>query len=540
MKRRDFIKYAGITAGAAAFPYNGFSINPMAKLPFLRALAEGGNPNGRVLVLIQLTGGNDGLNTLIPIDQYDHLNIHRSNILIPENQVLALSGVPNTGLHPSMTHIREMFDDGLVSVVQNVGYPNQDYSHFRSTDIWMSASDSDQYLATGWLGRFLQSEYPGYPNGYPNADMPDPLAIQIGALSSLALMGDPNPMGFAITDPQSFYQFVSDLVEPAPNTPYGDELEFIRLITNQAQVYYQTIKNAADAGDNLSNLYPDDGENSLADQLKIVARLISGGLKTPVYIVTHEGFDTHAEQVVADDTVNGTHALLLQRLSEAVGAFQDDLTQLGVADKVAGMTFSEFGRTIESNASIGTDHGAAAPLFVFGKNVIPGIIGTNAQIPNQLNDSADVPMQHDFRSVYASALQDWFGITNPESILQYEFPILPIFNAPSSGVHNLSVETASLVSIYPNPLRQSSTLRFELPEASPVTVLLLDVNGRVLRTVVDNNFYPSGQHDVIVDRGNLPAGQYLYQVRTSGGAVTKMVVALLAPTSGWRMPRRLF
>ncbi|MCC7506352.1 MAG: DUF1501 domain-containing protein [Saprospiraceae bacterium] len=526
MKRRDFIKYAGLTAGAASFPFKGFGINPMPRLPFLSALAAGGNPNGRVLVLIQLTGGNDGLNTFIPVDQYDHLSQHRGSILIPENQVLALSGVDNAGFHPAMSQFREMFDNGLVSVVQNVGYPNQDYSHFRSTDIWMSASDSDQYLSTGWLGRYLQSEYPDYPSGYPNPDMPDPLAIQIGALSSLALMGDPNPMGFAITDPQSFYQFISDLVEPAPNTPYGDELEFIRLITNQAQVYYDAIKNAADMGDNLSSLYPDPEINPLADQLKIVARLISGGLKTPIYIVSIDGFDTHAEQVVAGDPLNGLHAVLLSQVSEAIAAFQNDLELLGVADKVAGMTFSEFGRTIASNASMGTDHGAAAPLFVFGQNVIPGIIGGNAQIPNQLDESADIPMQHDFRSVYASALKDWFGINNPESILQYEFPILPIFTAPSSGVHNINNESASTVALFPNPVQQSATVRFELAVASQVTITILDVNGRPLRTVVNNNFFPAGQHDVTLDRGNLPAGQYFYQVRTNGGAVTKQMVVI--------------
>lgn len=526
MKRRDFLKYAGITAGAATFPLDGFSINPVAKLPFLQALAEGGNPNGRVLVLIQLIGGNDGLNTLIPVDQYDHLSLHRNNILIPENQVLSLSGVGNTGLHPAMTEMRAMFDDGLVSVVQNVGYPNQDYSHFRSTDIWMSASDSNEYLPTGWLGRFLQSEYPGYPTGYPTTDMPDPLAIQIGALSSLALQGNPNTMGFAITDPQSFYQFITDFVEPAPDTPYGDELEFIRLITNQAQVYYQTIKNAADAGDNLSNLYPAAGVNALADQLKIVARLISGGLKTPVYIVSINGFDTHSEQVEEDNTLIGIHRDLLFNLSQAVGAFQDDLTQLGVADKVAGMTFSEFGRTITSNASIGTDHGAAAPLFVFGTNVIPGIIGANPQIPNQLDGSADIPMQHDFRSVYASALQDWFGITNPESILNEEFPILPIFHAPSSGTHHLSGGPLANVAIYPNPVRQSAFLRFELKEPSRITILLLDMNGRTLRTVVDNTFYYSGNNEVRIERDHLPAGQYWCQVRAAGGVVVKSLMVI--------------
>ena len=513
-------------AGAVSFPFGGFGINPMPKLPFLGALAQGGNPNGRVLVLVQMVGGNDGLNTLIPLDQYDKLTNHRGSIIIPEAQTLSLSGTSNSALHPSMTQIREMFDNGLVSVVQNVGYPNQDYSHFRSTDIWMTASDSEQYLETGWLGRYLQSEYPTYPSGYPNADMPDPLAIQIGALTSLMLQGNPNPMGFAISDPESFYQFVNDLVEPAPATPYGDELSYIRLITNQAQVYYQAIKDAADAGQNLSNQYPEQNENSLADQLKIVARLISGGLKTPVYVVTIEGFDTHSEQVAAGNVTMGNHAELLRRLSEAIGAFQNDLQLLGVDDRVAGMTFSEFGRTIGANASMGTDHGAAAPMFVFGKKVIPGIIGDSPDIPNQIFGSEDVPMVHDFRSVYASALQDWFGITNPESILQYPFPILPIFTAPSSGSHSLDSAEAAAVSLFPNPLRSSATLQFNLSEGTRVTAVILDANGRILRTLADQEYFPAGEHQLRIERGSLPAGQYFYQVRTGGGAVTKQMVAM--------------
>ena len=524
MKRRNFLKYSGAAAAWASFRFRGFAMNPMPQLPFLHALAGGGNPANRVLVLIQLTGGNDGLNTFIPLDQYGNLANVRSNVLIPDNKVLKLNGTFASGLHPSMTLLRNMYDDGLVSVVQNVGYPNQDYSHFRSTDIWMSASDSDQLLENGWAGRYLQSLHPAFPDGYPNPDNPDPLAIQIGSVVSLALMGDTVPMGMAISDPQAYYQFVTDTVEPAPDTPYGNELKYIRLVAQQAQVYYQAIKNAADNGNNLSGLYPPAGDNYLADQLRVVAQLISGGLQTPVYIVTLDGFDTHSEQV--DDTfgpLEGNHADLLRKVSEAIGAFQDDLKLLGADDRVAGMTFSEFGRTIASNASLGTDHGAAAPLFVFGKNVIPGIIGDNPQIPSDPFASSDVPMQHDFRSVYASALQDWFGIPDPESILQYQFPILPIFKAAPVGTH-APPPVAIEASNYPNPFHNATTFTFTT-EGGLVTISLIDLNGRVLQTIAEGS-YPAGTHRVTFSRDDLRPGNYFYQVKVNGATVTKKLLVI--------------
>lgn len=524
MKRRNFLKYSGTAAAWAGFKLNGFSINPVPKLPFLQALAAGGNPNDRVLVLIQLNGGNDGLNTFIPLDQYDNLANLRSNVLIPENSVLGLSGSINNGLHPAMTQLRDMYNDGLVSVVQNVGYPNQDYSHFRSTDIWMSASDSDQLIETGWAGRYLQSQHPAFPDGYPNLDNPDPLAIQIGSVVSLAVMGNTVPMGMAISDPTAYYQFVNDVVEPAPNTPYGQELEFIRLVSQQAQVYYQSIKGAAEVGQNLSTLYPVQGQNYLADQLRIVAQLISGGLQTPIYIVSLDGFDTHSEQVDGmPGNVTGFHADLLRMVSEAVGAFQDDLKLLGVDERVAGMTFSEFGRTIASNASLGTDHGAAAPLFVFGKNVIPGIIGDNPHIPDNPFESADLPMQHDFRSIYASALQDWFGIANPESILNHQFPILPIFKSAPSGTTVL--ETARIeASNFPNPFHHATTFTFTT-DGGQVAIHLMDVNGRVLQTIVEGT-YPAGTHRVTFSRSDLKPGNYFYSVKVNGATVTKRLLVI--------------
>ncbi len=330
MKRRNFLRQAGAATAMTPFALNGFSINPLASNSVFSQIAAAANINDRVMVFIELGGGNDGINTVIPLDQYSRLSNHRNDLLIPENQVLTLDGVLETGLHPAMADLRNMYDDGLVSIVQNVGYPEQDYSHFRSMDIWMTGSDSNQFFDTGWLGRTLEGEHPGFPDGYPNTDNPDPLAIQIGSILPVAFMGSAFPMGMSISSPDEFYEFVNDLVEPTPATPYGDELEYIRLVMQQSQQYYEVIKAAAENSQNLSSKYPPEFANRLADQLRIVARLIGGGLQTPVYMVSLGGFDTHSEQVdEAGNPLGGNHAALVGMISEAVCAFQDDMQLMG-------------------------------------------------------------------------------------------------------------------------------------------------------------------------------------------------------------------
>jgi uncharacterized protein (DUF1501 family) len=189
MKRRDFLKMAPVAAASTAMMINGLPIQSFAEHPLLHLLAKQTQANGRVMVFVQLNGGNDGLNTLIPLDQYSALSTARGNILIPQNQVLPLAGFPNTGLHPAMNKVRDMYVNGMVNMVQSVSYPTPNFSHFRATDIWLTASDSNQYLDTGWLGRYLDNEYPGFPMGYPNASMPDPLAIQIGSSVSSVFSG---------------------------------------------------------------------------------------------------------------------------------------------------------------------------------------------------------------------------------------------------------------------------------------------------------------------------------------------------------------
>ncbi|MBS3915143.1 MAG: DUF1501 domain-containing protein [Bacteroidetes bacterium] len=521
MKRRNFLK----ASGAASLTLGGFGIKTYAKSPLLQMLAGRAASNDKVFVLINLGGGNDGLNTLIPLDQYSNLSKARSNVLIPDTKVLSLSGKTGTGFHPSMTGLQGLYNDGLVNAVQAVGYPSPNFSHFRSTDIWMTGSDTNENWNTGWMGRYLDGEFPGFPTGYPSTAMPDPLAIQIGSVVSLAFMGPTTTMGMAITDPTSFYNLVDGKVDSAPNSKYGKELTYIRLIAQQTNEYSTVIKAAANNGANQSTKYATN--NNLAQQLKIVAKLIKGGLKTPVYMVNLGGFDTHSAQVDAADTTKGAHATLLGQLSDAIAAFQDDLTLMGIQDRVAGMTFSEFGRRIQSNFSIGTDHGAAAPLFVFGTGVQSGIIGANPTIPGTTTVNDNVPMQYDFRQVYASVFKDWFGLADAEvkaAMGGKDFTILPIFKGSSSGLEDWADQMSRiyLEDAWPNPAQGDVNFRF-YTDGGNAELVLFDALGNKIRTIASGK-NPLGDHTVSTNVTGLKPGNYFYQLSQGNKKVTKVLV----------------
>lgn len=416
------------------FLINGFPLQSMAENPLLHLLGLQSLKNGRVLVLIQLNGGNDGLNTVLNLDRYAALTNARSNILIPSSKVLSLNGSTTAGLHPAMTEMQTMFNSGLMNIVQAVSYPSPSFSHFRATDIWLTAAASNQYLNTGWLGRTMDQQFPGYPDGYPTADMPDPLAVQISSQASMMTQSSATNTAFTVTNPNSFYNLVNGTTDPTPDTPYGHELDFLRLIRQQTNSYGNVIKTAYGKAATMAT-YPTS--NSLADQLKIVARLIKGGLKTPIYIVNHpNSFDTHSNQVNTTDTSIGTHANLLSLLSKAISAFQQDITLMGVKDRVTGMTFTEFGRRPKSNASLGTDHDTAIPMFFFGSKLNPAVTGASPRFGT--TDAADanpgvndhIRMQFDFRSVYYTVLKDWFQLTDTDlaAVLFTSYTTLPIFN----------------------------------------------------------------------------------------------------------------
>lgn len=521
MKRRNFIKAA--SAGFLPLALNGLPIQTYAQSEFLQMIQQAASANGRILVLIQLNGGNDGLNTLIPIDQYSNLQKARSNVIIPESKVLTLSDTSITGLHPSMSKVRELYDNGKVSIIQDVGYPNPDFSHFRSTDIWMAGSGSENYLKTGWIGRTLSHVYDGYPTGYPNAAMPDPPAIQIGYGVSLSLLGHHGSVGMALSDPNYVYQMLTEQVDDAPNTPAGHELTYIRLVAQQTEAYSIAVKQAAEKAQNKSTLYP--ANNRLAEQLKLVARLAAGGLKTPVYVVSIGGFDTHANQVDVNDTTKGLHANLLQQVSEAVFAFQDDCVKLGIGDKVCSMTFSEFGRRIRSNGSVGTDHGTAAPLFVFSKKVNPGIIGNNPIIPSNTIVNDNIPMQFDYRDVYWTMIKEWFQIDSKvieNDILLDTYDTLPIFAQNLTVKQKDNTNKLSLSQNFPNPFIHQTQINFFSP-GGQCTLNLYDYRGKKIRVLLQKNM-PHGIHEFSLDGQSLKPGNYYYQLITPLGRDTKQMI----------------
>lgn len=524
MKRRDFLRQAA-PVSTLPFLLGGFSLRAYGRSPLLEALLGTAFYTDRVLVLVQLNGGNDGLNTVIPLDQYSALSQLRSNILIDSTKVLPLTAA--TGLHPAMTGMQNLYSNGKLAVVQGVSYPNPNFSHFRATDIWLSGADYNQVRDTGALGRYLDAEFPGFPSGYPSTVMPDPLAISIGSLVSSGLQGPSVSMGMAISDPNAQY-ILPGGVDTPPNTPAGHELTFVRQVAQQTQVYSSAVKTASNAVTNKSALYPTG--NSLADQLKIVARLIAGGLKTRVYTVTIGGFDTHSAQVDPADTTHatGTHATLLKRLSDAITAFQDDLALLGAENRVIGMTISEFGRRIKSNASGGTDHGTSEPMIVFGKLVNPGLIGSN---PILTPSSDNLPMQFDFRRVYGTILRDWFGAspTELQSVLT-----TPLY---SSGQSSLSIvypsavaavderpdnipESYALQQNYPNPFNPSTTIRYELPKGGSVLLEVFNTAGERV-AVLDQGQREAGTHTVQFDASRLASGAYFYRLQAGGYSETR-------------------
>jgi uncharacterized protein (DUF1501 family) len=523
MKRRDFF-IKSLPAAILPSLINGYAVKAMSPSPMMDALMNMATDTDHVLVIIQMSGGNDGLNMVIPKDSYSNYFNARTNIAIPENKILALNGNAKTGLHPAMTGLQNLYNEGKLSVIQSVGYPTPNFSHFRATDIWMSSSDSNQVVNSGWAGRYLNEEYANYPNGYPNSTMPDPLAIQIGSVTSLALQGPASTMGMSITNPTSFYNLVGGIQDPVPPTPAGKELSYIRLVAQQTQQYATVIKNAASLVPQQVT-YP--ANNSLADQLKIVARLVKGGLKTRIYMVSIGGFDTHSVQVNSTDTTTGTHANLMGNLSGAIKAFMDDLQFLGIQERVIGMTFSEFGRRIKSNSSIGTDHGAAAPLFLFGAQVQSGVLGSNPIIPTNATVNDNIPHQYDFRSVYASILQNWFcaSPTTLESVLLKNFQSLPVIksSACATGLDDINRDAGdTLIVNYPNPFTESTSITFKT-KGGHTLVQIMDTLGRVITNLVDRDYVP-GSYTLSFNSGVLPTG--VYYMRLQNGTIQQVKAIL--------------
>lgn len=525
MKRREFLgKSAAVTLPALISGYSVKALNENS--PLVQALMSGVTDTDNVLVIIQLSGGNDGLNMVIPVSTYNLYYAARTNIAIPQNRILALNGYANTGLHPSMTGLQTMYNESRLKIVQAVGYPQPSFSHFRATDIWMTASNSSQEVYTGWAGRYLDYEYPNFPVGYPNATTPDPLAIQIGSTASLTTQGPGVNMAMSITSATSFYQLINGTSDPVPQTKAGKELNYIRSVAKQTQQYATTITTAA-AKVTQQSPYPTN--NSLADQLKIVARLIKGGLKTRVYMVSFGSFDTHSLQTTPTDTTVGTHATLLGRVSDAIKAFQDDLVYLQIEDRVIGMTYSEFGRRVKSNSSVGTDHGSGAPLFIFGKYVDAGVLGDNPTIQAVATVNDNVPMQYDFRSIYSTILERWFCV--PKTTVQALFP--PNINGQLQDLPLIKGNTcktvpppppppasgSGIITNSPNPFTNTTEIRFSTAGGHTL-IQIMDTAGRLIVNLLEKDYLAAANDRITFDAAHLPNG--VYYVRLQNGTTQQV------------------
>lgn len=302
------------------------------------------------------------------------------------------------------------------------------------------------------------------------------------------------------------------------------------MLAQQTNEYADVIKAAANNGTNKSAKYPTGvRSNDLSEQLKIVARLIHGGLTTPVYMVSIGGFDTHSAQVDDTDTKEGSHANLLGQLSTAIEAFQDDLELLGISERVTGMTFSEFGRRVQSNASTGTDHGAAAPLMVFGDAVQPGIIGNNPNIPDATTVSDNVPMQFDFRQVYSTVLKDWFELSSTEvkDIMGADFNTLPIFKNSAANLEDFAdfMTQINLRSVYPNPCRGHSTVKYSTDGGGELSLSLYDPMGTRI-TEFFNKPHQAGEHAYRMDLRGLKSGNYIVQLKSNLKSFTEVIQVL--------------
>jgi uncharacterized protein (DUF1501 family) len=341
-------------------------------------------------VLVQLAGGNDGLNTVIPFEDADYYRL-RPTLAVAKAEVLRLNDT--LGLHPSCTHLHQLFNDGQLAVVQNVGYPNPNRSHFRSSEIWETASDTGEFLPTGWLGRFMDNACAGAPaRGEPTAvhvtnDLPQSFVAQ-QEHSTFGLNPEARGRGG-----REASELLEDLITPGTSSD-NDNASFLKHTMMDALVTERRVQRIL-ADYRPSATYP---QSAFGNSLRGVSALIASRASTRIYFVSLSGFDTHGNQA-------RQHGVLLKTLSDGLAAFQQDLKAHGLDNQVTTMTFSEFGRRPSENESRGTDHGTAAPLFVMGARVRGGLHGTPPSL--QLQRNQDMSFSTDFRQVYATLLDKW-------------------------------------------------------------------------------------------------------------------------------------
>jgi len=501
MKRRNFLRNIASTGVVLPLTMGFPSVRAFAKMPegtpFARALAAS---NDRVFVMIRLSGGNDGLNTIVPYTNSEYYKAREADALsIKAEEVLKLSGSSTMGLHPKLSALMPMWEKKQFAIVQNVGYPNQNLSHFRSTDIWLSGSDADVFENAGWYAKYLEEMNPDFPETMPK----EPFAIELGTSLSTTLVGKENNMGIAV----SSLDYIPDAPDEdtIPANHAGDEERYVREIIRQSNIFSTAIIEAGTRVTANKVTYP--ANNPLAQGLAAIARLIAAGMTTQMYILNVGGYDTHSNQLTVQATLH-------ENLATAVAAFHTDLEGFGVSEKVSTMTISEFGRRVVSNGS-GTDHGSAAPIFVFGAGVNGGFFGSDPNLTD-LEGPGNIKMQYDFRQVYASVLGQWFGAAESSITpvaLPRKFEQLPIFKALTTSIFETGgiEEYFTLGQNYPNPAVSNTVI----PISGVVSGMEAELTVSTMdgRTVSSTRIMP-GQQSLTIPTRDLPTGNYMLILRS--------------------------
>ena len=525
MERRKFIKISALSS-ASTLLLNGRKVSAFSKTALLNQIPAS-VVEGRSLVLIQLLGGNDGLNTLIPLNQYDDYASLRPTIKLKNTGINAAVNLDGTLpledqmlLHPALKGFKTLYDEGKLNVINSVGYPSITKSHFAGRALWLNGGDGTPENAnktSGWMARFIHS-------GYNYNDFSDPLGIQLGSKKpSLGFhsehehKADVNLTG---QDVSGYYSVISNIGNPEPenipNSEFGDNLEFIAQTEAATNSYSQRISEVFDIGSNSAVVYPD---YDLADQLKTVARMIKGGSKTKIFLVTANGYDTHADQVASDGNTHlGRHSELLTELGDSVKAFHDDLEAMGVDEKVVSATFTEFGRKPLENGNYGSDHGNLGPMFVIGSTVNAGVTGTNINLSSVIKHFDEGQMQHDYRQVFTTLITDFLGassdVVNATEFSDFDGDQkLDLIQASHKLLDvDYKVPNEIKLLVYPNPIIEDFVLKFDSSITFRGYVVLYNMLGAIVLKLPHDFKYGMNILSPI-DVRNIEQGYYILAIK---------------------------
>ncbi|MCJ7465980.1 MAG: DUF1501 domain-containing protein [Maribacter sp.] len=536
--RRSFLQALGI-AGSGSMMLGSSMLTASAPSPFTAAIAAAETDN--ILILIRLSGGNDGLSTVIPIEQYDAYANARPNIYIPESKVLKLTdeyGVPSY-----MSALQSMWGNGQFKAVHGVGYQNQSLSHFTGSDIFANTDLTTTNFTgenTGWMGRHFENIYPDYLINPPAA----PAAIQIGQFGSLVFQGEETNYAFVTSNIDQLEQIAESGLQYSLDQTlfgdcmYGDQLKFLRGVANTTYEYSGLIHEAYMRGQNQVE-YQD---NYFARQMALLARLIKGNLGTKVYMISMGGFDTHGNQPLA-------HERLMSNLSVAIDNFYDDVAFTQQDDKVLSMTFSEFGRRIFENGSNGTDHGKAAPTLFFGSGLNGSAFVGDHPTLNNPDGRGNLEYTMDFRDLYATVMAEWLCIPIPlveQHLLDHpyapvnlgfncsgiDFPDIvysdgnPTLPTPPDGTPPNPELMNGIVHKPFYPTDSTPSIYLEMPFSAHVDIQLYNILGQNVGTIF-NEMMMEGSIEINI-RERMPnylaTGKYIYRIQVQDQKMSKSVM----------------